>query len=377
MKVSRIILYTTILIVVVSCENPSQPKLINNESFAGIVDGNEVKLYTLKNENGLVTQITNYGGRVVSLWIPDKNGKFDDVVLGYESIEKYLNSNEPYFGALIGRYGNRIGRGMFELNDTVYKLAKNDNGKNHLHGGVKGFNNVVWDARQPDLQTLILHYISRNMEEGYPGNLEVTVEYSLTNDNELRIDYDASTDKQTPVNLTHHSFFNLKGAGSGSINDHILKINAGSYTPVDEELIPTGEIIPVEGTPMDFREPKPIGKQINEKFEQFEFGKGYDHNWVVNSSVDGLKFAAKVIEPKSGRTLEVYTNEPGLQFYGGNFLNGSDTGKEGKVYSYRSAFCLETQHFPDSPNQPGFPSVILKPGEKYKSVCVYKFGVEE
>ncbi len=361
-----------------SCtNNPSGPQLIENDSFAGIVNGKQVKLFTLKNENGLVAQISNYGGRVISLWTPDKKGNFDDIVLGYASLEGYLHSNEIYYGALIGRYGNRIGNGLFYLNDTVYKLAKNDNGMNHLHGGVTGFNAVVWDARQPDDHTLVLNYVSRDMEEGYPGKLEVEVKYTLTNDNELRIDYDATTDKPTPVNLTHHSFFNLNGAGSGTINNHILQINADYYTPVDSMLIPTGEIVPVEGTPMDFREPTAIGKRIDEDFEQLKFGKGYDHNWVLNKSGNGLTFAASVVAPESGRTMEVYTNEPGLQFYSGNFLNSSDTGKDGKVYEHRSALCLETQHFPDSPNKPGFPSVILNPGEKYKSVCVYKFGVEE
>ena len=360
-----------------SCTKPSPPRLIEDESFAGIVRGEEVHLYSLENINGVVTQITNYGGRVVNLWVPDKKGNFDDIVLGHETIEKYMESNEIYYGALIGRYGNRIGRGLFNLNDTVYKLERNEGGKNHLHGGMKGFHNVVWDAEQPDNHTLVLNYISRDMEEGYPGKLEVQVTYRLTDDNELRIEYDASVDKPSPVNLTHHSFFNLKGAGTESINDHILQINADKYTPVDENLVPTGEIVTVKGTPMDFREPKRIGEHISENFEQLKLGGGYDHNWVLNESGEGLTFAARVIEPESGRTLEVYTNEPGLQFYGGNFLDGSDTGKEGKVYGYRSAFCLETQHFPDSPNKPGFPSVILNPGEEYKSVCVYKFGVEE
>lgn len=371
------ICYLTLFFILWSCTKPSPPRLIEDESFAGIVRGEEVHLYSLENKNGLVTQITNYGGRVVNLWTPDKNGNFDDIVLGYETIEEYMNSNEVYYGALIGRYGNRIGRGLFNLNDTVYKLELNDGGKNHLHGGMKGFHNVVWDAEQPDNHTLILNYVSRDMEEGYPGKLEVQVTYRLTDDNELRIEYDASVDKPSPVNLTHHSFFNLNGAGSGTINDHILQINADKYTPVDAELIPTGEMKPVEGTPMDFREPKRINQHLEEDFEQLQFGKGYDHNWVLNQSEEELAFAAKVLEPETGRTLEVYTNEPGLQFYGGNFLDSSDTGKEGKVYAHRSAFCLETQHFPDSPNKPGFPTVILNPGEEYKSICVYKFGVEK
>jgi len=361
-------------IVLLSCSN--EPALIDESDFGGVIDGKEVILFTLKNDNGIVTQITNFGGRVVNLWVPDKNGNFEDIVIGYETLEGYLNSNEIYYGALIGRYGNRIANGEFMLNDTIYHLAQND-GDNHLHGGVKGFNDVVFDANQPDENTLVLTYTSPHMEEGYPGNLDVKVQYRLTNANELKIEYWATTDKATPVNLTHHSFFNLKGAGNGTINDHLLQINADFYTPVNDGLIPTGEIVPVEGTPMDFRVPTPIGERIDADFKQLEFGKGYDHNWVLLPSDKALTFAARVLEPKSGRTLEVYTNEPGLQFYSGNFLDGSDTGKYGKTYEHRSAFCLETQHFPDSPNQENFPSTILNPGEEYYSVCVYEFGVEE
>lgn len=378
MKYRLIPVFLFLLVVSWSCTTkPDQPEMIETETFNALVDGKEVKLYTLQNENGLLTQITNYGGRVVNLWTPDKNGNFDDIVLGYKTIEEYLNSNEKYFGALIGRFGNRIAKGMFVLNDSVYRLEMNDNGVNHLHGGVKGFHDVVWDARQPDVQTLILTYTSQDMEQGYPGKMQVQVIYTLNNNNELKIEYEASVDKPSPVNLTHHSFFNLNGEGSGTINDHILMINADYYTPVDSTLIPTGEIAPVEGTPMDFREPKPIGQDLEVDFEQLKFGQGWDHNWVLNQADQGLTFAARVVEPGSGRTLEVYTNEPGMQFYGGNFLTGSDTGKRGKEYEHRSAFCLETQHFPDSPNKPGFPEVILNPGEEYNSVCIYKFGVEE
>lgn len=364
------------LTVLFSCKKPQQePVLINPEHFESLVKGKEVKLFTLKNKQGIVTQITNYGGRVVNLWVPDKEGNYEDIVLGYETLEGYLNSNEIYFGALIGRYGNRIAKGEFMLEDTLYSLAQNNN-ENHLHGGIEGFNNVVFDAKQISGNTLELDYTSPHLEEGYPGELEVRVEYQLTDDNELKITYRASTDRPTPVNLTHHSFFNLHGAGNGTINDHILQINADHFTPVDEGLIPTGEIASVEGTPMDFRNPTPIGERLDRDDEQLKFGKGYDHNWVLSPSGEGLTFAARVVEPASGRTLEVYTNEPGLQFYGGNFLDGSDTGKEGKSYEHRSAFCLETQHFPDSPNQPEFPSTILQPGEEYHSVCVYKFGTE-
>jgi aldose 1-epimerase len=366
------------LLFLFSCTAPDkkEPVLIDSENFQDVVDGKKVELFTLQNENGIVVQITNYGGKVVNLWTPDKQGDFDDIVLGFETIDEYLETTEIYFGSIIGRYGNRIGGGTFVINDTTYTLAQNNNG-NALHGGIKGFNNVVWDASQVDGQTLKLTYLSPDMEEGYPGNLDVTVQYKLTDDNELKIEYWATTDRPTPVNLTHHSFFNLKGAGNGNVNNHIVQINADYYTPVDEGLIPTGEIAPVEGTPMDFTEPTPIGERIDVDFEQLEFGNGYDHNWVLNQADDGLTFAAKVVEPQSGRTMEVYTNEPGIQFYGGNFLDGTVTGKEGKVYEFRSALCLETQHFPDSPNKPEFPSTILNPGEEYYSVCVYEFGVEE
>jgi aldose 1-epimerase len=255
-------------------------------------------------------------------------------------------------------------------------LAAN-NGPNNLHGGVKGYNNVVWDAEQPDGQTLILKYLSPDGEEGYPGNLNVKVQYKLTDDNELKIEYWATTDKPTPVNLTSHSFFNLKGEGSGTINGHLLQINANNYTPVDSTLIPFGEIVQVEGSPMDFKNLTAIGSRIDQDFDQLKMGNGYDHNWVLNREGNGLSFAAKVVEPESGRTMEVLTNEPGLQFYGGNFLDGKETGKSGKPYNFRDALCLETQHYPDSPNKPGFPSVILNPGSEYYSICVYKFGVEK
>ncbi len=365
------------IIALFSCtQQKKQPALIEENTFSGTVDGKKAELFTLKNANGITTQITNFGGRVVNLWVPGKDGNFEDIVLGYENLEGYLNSNEIYYGALIGRYGNRIAGGQFELNDTIYELAKND-GENHLHGGKKGFNDVVFNASQPDEQTLELTYLSPHMEEGYPGNLDVKVQYQLTDENELKVEYRATTDRPTPINLTHHSFFNLHGAGNGTVNDHILQLNADFYTPVDEGLIPTGEIAPVEGTPMDFTAPTPIGERLDNDFEQLDFGKGYDHNWVLFPAENELSFAARVVEPASGRTMEVYTNEPGIQFYGGNFLDGSDTGKYGKVYEHRSAFCLETQHFPDSPNQENFPSTILKPGEEYHSICVYKFGVEE
>jgi aldose 1-epimerase len=365
------------LIMLFSCaKQPSLPVLVDEATFKSELDGKTVELFTLKNANGVVAQITNYGGRIINLWTPDKNGDFADIVVGYETLAEYLKSNEIYYGTLIGRYGNRIAKGHFTLNDSVYTLATN-NKVNHLHGGVKGFNNAVWDAKKIDGQTLELTYLSPDGEEGYPGNLKVKVVYTLTSDNELKVEYWATTDKPTPLNLTHHSFFNLKGAGNGEVNDHIMQILADSYIPVDSTLIPFGEIAPVEGTPFDFRKPVAIGARINEDNIQLKYGGGYDHNWVLNKAETGLNYAAKVVEPASGRTLEVFTNEPGIQFYGGNFMNGKDSGKGGKIFAYRGALALETQHFPDSPNQPTFPSTILNPDKEYYSVCVYKFGVEK
>jgi aldose 1-epimerase len=325
----------------------------------------------------MVAQITNYGGRVVSLWVPDKTGKFEDVVFGFSTFAEYQKAHGNNFGALIGRYGNRIGHAKFTLNDSVYTLAAN-NGPNSLHGGLKGYNDVVWDAVQNDDNTLLLSYLSKDGEEGFPGNLQVNVTYELTDQNELKVEYKATTDKPTPVNLTNHSYFNLKGAGNGDILDHILQINAAFYTPVDNTLIPTGEIAPVEGTPFDFRKPVAIGARIKDDHQQLKFGNGYDLNWVLPTPSDSsLTFAAKVVEPVSGRTMEIYTNEPGIQFYTGNFLNGKDIGKNNKAYPYRGALCLETQHYPDSPNKPQFPSVILNPGKEYYSVCIFKFGVQK
>lgn len=365
--------------VLFSCSQSKniQPELVDETRFVAEHDGKPIALYTLKNDNGLAVQITNFGAKVVSLYTPDKNGNFDDIVTGFGSIDEYFNTSEGYFGATIGRYGNRIGGAQFTINNTIYNFAKND-GENTLHGGVKGFNAVVWDANKINNNTVELTYLSADMEEGYPGNLSVKLVYTLTNNNELKIEYFATTDKTTHVNLTHHSFFNLQGKDGNDVKDHILQLNAGYYTPVNSGLIPTGEIAPVEGTPMDFRTPTPIGARINDDFEQLKIGNGYDHNWVLAETADnGLNIAAKVVEPTTGRTLEVYTNEPGIQFYSGNFLDGTVIGKDGKTYTFRSAFCLETQHFPDSPNKPDFPSTLLEPGGQYYSVCVYKFGVEE
>ncbi|UPK70166.1 aldose epimerase family protein [Chitinophaga filiformis] len=347
---------------------------ISDAAFDKMVDGKQVKLYHLKKGN-LQVAITNYGAKIVSLLAPDKQGQLADVELGYDNIDQYVNTKERYYGGIVGRYGNRIAKGKFKVDGKEYSLATN-NGVNHLHGGKKGFNDVVWDAEQPDDHTLKLHYLSKDGEEGYPGNLDITLTYQLTDSNEVKIDYTATTDKPTVVNLTNHSFFNLHGAGNGDINDHVMYINADKFTPVDSTLIPTGKLEPVKGTPMDFTTPTRIGDRVDADFEQLKFGKGYDHNYVLNKKGKELSLAATVQEPQSGRFLEVWTTEPGVQFYGGNFLDGTDKGKEGKTYVHRGAFCLETQHYPDSPNQPSFPSVVLKPGETYKSTCVYKFGVK-
>ena len=346
--------------------------IIKMEPFGTAPDGKEVNLYTLRNSKGCEVKITNYGGIVTSLTVPDRDGKLCDVVLGYDNLNGYIK-NSPYFGALIGRYGNRIGNAKFTLDGKTYTLAAND-GKNSLHGGKVGFDKVVWDAkeiREHGAVGLELTYLSKDGEEGYPGNLSCTVKYLWTNNNELKIEYEATTDKPTVVNLTHHSYFNL--ACQGDILVHELMIRADKFTPVDEGLIPTGEIRDVKGTPMDFTKLTPIGARINEDDQQLKYGKGYDHNWVLFGNAGALRMVASVYEPTSGRVMEVYTTEPGLQFYSGNFLDGTITGKNGVVYKYRTGFCLETQHFPDSPNKPNFPSTVLRPGEKYKSETIYKF----
>ncbi len=365
-----------ILILVISCFQKKETLMIDENNFSGALKGKEINLYTLRNEKGIVAQITNLGGRVVSLLVPDKKGQMRDIVLGYKTLEGFQNSNEVYFGALIGRYGNRINKGRFDLKGKEYKLPPND-GHNHLHGGPQGFHIVIWNPKKIDEQTLRLTYLSEDGEMGYPGNLKVEVIYKLTNDNQLKINYQAKTDKTTIINLTHHSFFNLNGAGNGKITDHILQINADKFTPINSSLIPTGQIQEVQDTPFDFTKPTAIGKKINNEHQQLKYGKGYDHNWVLNDWNGQNRQVASIYSPSSGIKMEVFTNEPGMQFYSGNFLDGSDTGKQGKVYKYRTAFCLETQHFPDGPNHDNFPSTVLKPGEKYYSTCSYKFSIAE
>jgi aldose 1-epimerase len=366
------------LILLTAC-GPRQETGVTNEvkkqPFGKTADGQAVDLYTLTNKNGVEVAITNYGGIVVSIKVPDRDGKFADVALGFDTLDGYLKEN-PYFGAIVGRYGNRIAKGRFTLDGVEYKLAQN-NGENHLHGGLKGFNKVVWSAKDVstrDAQGIELAYLSKDGEEGYPGNLSVTVTYSLNDNNELNIDYSATTDKDTVLNLTNHSYFNLAGEGQGNILDHVVMIDADRFTPVDAGLIPTGELRSVEGTPFDFRKPTAIGARINQDDEQLKFGRGYDHNFVLNHPAGSLALAARVTDPKSGRVLEVLTTQPGLQFYTGNFLDGTIRGKGGKVYGHRYGFCMETQHFPDSPNKPEFPSTELKPGERYHTTTIFRFS---
>lgn len=355
---------------------------IGMRQFGETAGGQAVMLYSLVNTKGNTVEITNYGGIITRLLVPDRNGNSSDVVLGFNTLEAYLKDS-PYFGCLVGRYGNRIANGQFVLNQKKYELAKNNEPGGmpcHLHGGNVGFDKVVWNATpviENKIAGLKLAYLSRDGEEGYPGNLAVEVYYWWTNEDELKIEYRATTDQPTPVNLTHHSYFNLKGEGNGDILDHVLMINAEKYTPVNAGLIPTGELAEVKGTPFDFSQPTAIGARIEEKHQQLQYGLGYDHNWVIKKRANDLELAASVYEPSSGRVMEVWTTEPGLQFYSGNFLDGHLTGKSGKPYQYRSGFCLETQHFPDSPNQPKFPNTILRPGEKYESLTVYKFTVKK
>ena len=347
---------------------------IKVEPYGKTLDGQEVHLYTLTNSKGLKAQVTNYGAIITSLQAPDRTGKMADVVLGHNNLQDYIK-NSPYFGAIVGRYGNRIAKGRFTLDGVEYKLATN-NGENHLHGGIKGFDKAVWKAEPVQESNSVgvkLTYLSKDGEEGYPGNLSCTLTYLLTNNNELKIEYLATTDKPTPVNLTHHSYFNLTGC-ERDILGHELMLNADRFTPVDAGLIPTGELRPVKETVMDFTQPTAIGARINSDYEQIKFGGGYDHNWVLSRTGKGLSLAAKVYEPSSGRVMEVLTTEPGIQFYSGNFLDGTITGTGGIIYKHRFGFCLETQHYPDSPNKPDFPSTILRPGQKYTQTTIYKFS---
>ncbi|MXV17013.1 aldose epimerase family protein [Hufsiella ginkgonis] len=386
MKKQFILLACCGILSVAACNNPQKMNSSNADSvstaaydtadFHKDVDGKPVNLYTLKNKNGLEAVITNYGGRIVSLMVPDKAGKLTDVVLGYQKLSGYQKDNDPYFGALIGRYGNRIAKGKFKLDGKEYSLAIN-NGLNSLHGGPTGFHKRVWEVVSSSADKLELKYVSADGEEGYPGNLTVKVTYTLTDENGLRIDYAVTTDAPTVQNITNHAYFNLNGEGSGTINDHLMMINADKFTPVDTTLIPTGELKDVTGTPFDFRKPTAIGSRVDADDAQIKAGLGYDHNFVLNKKDNSLTLAASVTGPATGITMDVLTTEPGIQFYGGNFLDGKDSdGKSAKPYPHRTAFCLETQHFPDSPNQPAFPSTVLKPSVTYTSTTVYKFSAK-
>ena len=367
------IIRTLALLVISACTAVGQ---IEVEDF------DDIKLYSLRNTGGTEVKITNYGATITSISVKDRAGEFADIALGYDRLEDYMNAvDKPYFGSVVGRYGNRIAKGEFTLDGKTYALATN-NGPNHLHGGIIGFDKVAWNAKTLKGEGFVgleLTYLAKDREEGYPGNLQCTVIYKLNEKDELSIEYSATTDQPTPINLTNHTYFNLAGEGNGTILDHVLKLNAYHYTPVDETLIPTGVIAPVKGTPFDFTTPKAIGRDIETAYQQLEFGMGYDHNFVLNKpdQAGEMTIAAEVYEPKSGRLLEVLTEEPGVQFYCGNFLDGRLKGKSGKSYLHRGGFCLETQHFPDSPNQPDFPSTILRPGETYSTRTIYRFSTRD
>jgi aldose 1-epimerase len=351
--------------------------LLDKAAFNTMVDGQSVSLYTLDSGNGLVLQVTNYGLRVVSLWVPDKHGHYSDVSVGYENIERYVHNNgERFLGSIVGRYANRIANGTFKLDGTAYHLPQNNNGQT-LHGGLHGLDRVVWKVERASTTAIRFSYLSPDGDEGFPGNLKIVVEYSLTPENEFKITYEAETDKPTVVNLSNHTFFNLKGEATGSITDHILTVNADHITPVNTSLIPTGELMPVDGTPFDFRTPVRIGERIDYDNPQLNNGKGYDHCWVLgDAKKQTVELAATLYEPQSGRIMEVYTDQPGIQFYSGNFFDGKANGKYGKPIAFREALALETQCFPDSPNQPAFPSTRLNPGEVYKQTCIYKFKTQ-
>ncbi len=368
----KLVAFAGAMLIAIAMPSHAAKPSVTSKTF-GQVGGQSVELFTLRNASGAEATITNYGGIVVTLQVPDRDGKMIDVVQGYDNLDAYVKNN-PFFGALIGRYGNRIAKGQFTLDGKAYKLAGNNFG-NALHGGEKGFDKVVWTAKPVESKlgaALELSYLAKDGEEGYPGNLKVVATYTLTNDNALRLDFMAGTDKPTVVNLTHHSYFNL--SGSGTILDHLLMINADKTTPVDSGLIPTGEITSVEGTPFDFRKPTAIGARIDAPDAVLQYGPGYDHNWIVNQKTPGeLTLHARVESPKSGIVMEVLSTEPAVQFYAGNFLDGTITGKYGQVYQKRSGFCLEPQHYPDSPNHPHFPSTVLRPGEDYHNTIIYKF----
>ena len=377
MRILSILLFLSFI----SCENITKENEImslfniDKKPFGVTKDGIDINQYILKNANGMQITVINYGGIITSWKAKDRDGSYEDIVLGFDNLSDY-ESSSPYFGALIGRYGNRIKEGKFSLDGVDYTLEVN-NGENHLHGGVKGFDKVIWEVEKEVKESsasLILRHISTDMEEGYPGNLDVKVIYTLTNDDELKVRYEAETDKKTIVNLTQHSYFNLSANLSRDILAHQITIDADSFLPVDKTLIPSGELRDVEGTPFDFRVPKRVGDDINEDYTQLTFGNGYDHCWVLNNQNEGMRFVASAYDTLSGRSLEIFSDQPGIQFYSGNFLDGTLKSKDGGNYEFRSGFCLETQHYPNSPNQESFPSVILNPGEKYNTETIFRFS---
>lgn len=360
----------------ISCNKQNSDIILMDENdFKTSIDGKSVDLYTLKNSEGMTMQVTNFGGRIVSLWVPDKNGKFADVVFGHKNLDGYTNYvGERFIGCVVGRYANRIANGEFSLDSITYNVPKNNNGQS-LHGGLKGLDQVVWTVDSVAGDMIAMHYVSPDGEEGYPGTLTIKMKYTLTPDNGVEINYSATTDKPTVVNLSNHSIFNLKGEGKGTINDLLLTINADSITPVNANLIPTGELMAVDGTPFDFRKPTAIGSRVDADDQQLKNCRGYDHNFVLSrKSKSDVELVASVADPESGRVMEVYTDQPGLQFYGGNFFDGNGLGKYGDTFKYREGFALETQKFPDSPNHPNFPSTRLNPGETYTQTCIYKFS---
>jgi len=374
---STSIIFILIYIILFSQINTKGQSMIDKKLFGTLPDGGKIYSYTLKNSSGMKAEIIEFGAIVRTLFVPDRSGKFSDIVLGYDDLSGYENGSS-YLGAIVGRYGNRIAKGKFTMDEKEYQLTVNS-GTNHLHGGAKGFDKVLWKAEPVESKTdpaLKLTYVSKDGEEGYPGTVTVTVTYTVTKDNELRIDYEGTTDKTTILNPTHHSYFNLTGDFTKKILDHELMIKADTLTPVDANLIPSGELKKVEGTPFDFRKPEKIGARINEKDEQLRFGIGYDHNWVLNDYNKNVRLSAAVYDSQSGRYMEVLTDQPGLQFYSGNFLDGSAKGKDGILYAHRTGLCLEAQLFPDSPNKKNFPSAVLKPGEVYRQTTIYKFSTK-
>lgn len=376
----RTFFYLCLLLLAAACTTPMEEPVstLTTETFGTLPDGREVQLFTFTNPNGMTLKVMNHGATITSIQVPERSGAVSEVTLGFDNLQGYLGEN-PFFGNVVGRYGNRIGKGTFTLNDSTYTLATN-NGLNHLHGGAEGFDKKLWEVvevkEDETAPSVLLKYVSGDGEEGYPGTLTSLVRYTLTRENEVRIEYEATTDKPTVVNLTNHTYFNLKDAGATDILGHELQLEAEYYTPVDSGLIPTGELRPVANTPFDFRTPKPIGQDIEADHPQIQVGGGYDHNFVLDGAIAELRIGAEVHEPSTGRVMEMLTTQPGVQFYTGNFLSGL-SGRGGTTYGPRAGFCLETQHYPDSPNQPDFPTTTLNPGETYEETTVYRFGVKE